>query len=238
MPEPLPDFPHRTLCACCAGPRLGRPPLGRRAVLGGLFATGLATAARAQTTLAPQAALDGLMQGNARYAAGKPSSLDADLAAIRGHTVGKQEPFAAVLSCADSRVPPEIIFDQTIGDLFVTRVAGNVATPEIIASLEYGAEVLGTAAILVLGHAGCGAVKAAMANKPVPGQISALFPPLRQAIAEAAGNLDAAIADNARIQATILRAASPLLAARVAAGKLTVAAGVYDLATGRVTLLT
>ena len=80
---------------------------------------------------------------------------------LRDHTVDKQEPFAAVLSCADSRVPVEIIFDQSIGHIFVTRVAGNVVTPEIVGSLEYGAAVLGTKVILVLGHASCGAVKAA-----------------------------------------------------------------------------
>ena len=99
-----------------------------------------------------------------------------DLDILKQHTVEKQEPFAAVLSCADSRVPVELVFDQTIGHIFVTRVAGNVITPEIIASLEYGAAVLGTKVILVMGHSNCGAVKAAIQGKAVPGQISALFP--------------------------------------------------------------
>ena len=92
-----------------------------------------------------------------------------------------------MLSCADSRVPVEMVFDQTIGHIFVARVAGNMATPEIIASLEFGAVVLGTKVIMVLGHASCGAVKAAIQGKPVPGQISALFPPLQPAVVRVAG---------------------------------------------------
>ena len=90
----------------------------------------------------------------------------------------KQEPFAALLSCADSRVPVELVFDQSIGHLFVVRVAGNVATSrKMIASLEYGAAVLGTKVIMVLGHGSCGAVKATIDGKAVPGQISQLFAP-------------------------------------------------------------
>jgi carbonic anhydrase len=95
---------------------------------------------------------------------------------LRAKTVDKQEPNAAVLSCADSRVPVELIFDQSIGQVFVTRVAGNIATTATIASLEYGVAVLGTKAIIVLGHADCGAVKAAIEAKAEPGQISALYP--------------------------------------------------------------
>ena len=127
---------------------------------------------------------------------------------LRDRTVEKQQPFAALLSCADSRVPIEIIFDQSIGELFVTRVAGNIATPEIIASLEYGAAVLGTKVIMVLGHSGCGAVKAAIAGKEVPGQISALFPPLRPAVDQAGSDLAATTKKNASIQATLLSEAS------------------------------
>jgi Carbonic anhydrase len=93
-----------------------------------------------------------------------------DLAILKQHTIEKQEPFAAVLSCADSRVPVESVFDQSIGHIFVTRIAGNIATPEIIASLEYGAGVLGTKVILVMGHGGCGAVKATIQAKEVPGR--------------------------------------------------------------------
>ena len=110
--------------------------------------------ALAQSNLTPDEALKALLDGNERFASGRLTSFDQDLKILRDHTVDKQEPFAAVLSCADSRVPAEIIFDQTIGHIFVARVAGNVVTPEIIGSLEYGAAVLGTKVILVLGHAG------------------------------------------------------------------------------------
>jgi carbonic anhydrase len=194
--------------------------------------------ARAQTTLAPDAALAQLMDGNGRFAAGRLTSFDADLALLKQNTVANQEPFAAVLSCADSRVPVELVFDQTIGQIFVTRVAGNICTPEIIASLEYGAAVLGTRAIVVLGHSGCGAVKATIAGKPVPGQISALYAPIRPAVERAGPDLDAAIKANAQIQADLLRTASPVISELVAGGKLKVAAGFYDLASGRVSLLT
>ena len=193
--------------------------------------------ALAQTTLAPDAALARLMDGNARFVAGRLTSFDADLAILKQNTAEKQEPFAAVLSCADSRVPVELIFDQSIGHVFVARVAGNFCSPEIIATLEYGAAVLGTAVIVVLGHAGCGAVKATIAAKPVPGQISTLYAPIRPAVARAGSDLDAAIKANAQIQADLLRTASPVIAGLVASSKLKVAAGFYELASGRVLLL-
>ena len=157
------------------------------------------------------------MDGNARFVARRLTSFDDDLAILQQNTVAKQEPFAAILSCADSRVPVELVFDQTIGHVFVTRVAGNICTPEIIASLEYGAAVLGTAAIMVLGHAGCGAVQAAMSGKSVPGQISALYAPIRPAVERAGAELDAAIKANAQIQADLLRTASPVITDLIAA---------------------
>src|SRR5215467_13377027 len=103
--------------------------------------------AHAQSTLTPDAALAELMEGNKRFISGRLTHHEHDLAVLKQHTEEKQEPFAAVLSCADSRVPVELVFDQSIGHIFVTRVAGNVITPEIIGSLEYGAAVLGTKAI-------------------------------------------------------------------------------------------
>src|ERR1700720_1822528 len=121
-----------------------------------------ATAIRAQTALSPEAALQQLIDGNRRFAEGRLTSFAEDLDILKAKTVDKQEPFAAVLSCADSRVPVELIFDQSIGRIFVTRVAGNIATSAVIGSLEYGAAVLGTKAIMVLGHADCGAVHAAI----------------------------------------------------------------------------
>jgi carbonic anhydrase len=198
----------------------------------------LATSRRldAQTKLGPDAALEELLTGNQRFAANQLSSLEHDLIVLKEKNVDKQEPFAAVLSCADSRVPVELVFDQTIGHIFVTRVAGNIATPEIIASLEYGVAVLGVTVLLVLGHSSCGAVKAAMKAESVPGQISTLYPPLRQAVEQSGGNIDKAIGTNAKIQAELLRTSSTVVRDAVKAGKLKVEAGVYDLATGRVTV--
>jgi carbonic anhydrase len=193
--------------------------------------------AAAQTTLSPDAALARLMDGNARFVSGGLTSFEEDLAILKQKTVAKQEPFAAVLSCADSRVPVELVFDQSIGHVFVCRVAGNVCTPEVIASLEYGAVVLGVPVIMVLGHDACGAVKAGIDAKPVPGQISALYAPLRPAIERAGPDLTAAIKANAQIQADLLRAASPAIGALVAGGKMKVVASYYELASGEVTLL-
>jgi len=131
---------------------------------------------RAQTALSPDAALQELMDGNKRFTAQRLAACEHDLAILKQHTIEKQEPFASVLSCADSRVPIELVFDQSMGHIFVTRIAGNIATSEIIASLEYGAGVLGTKVIVVMGHGGCGSVQATIDGKEVPGQISSLYP--------------------------------------------------------------
>jgi len=191
----------------------------------------------AQSALSPDAALQELMDGNRRFSSGKLTSYEHDLEILRQHTVDKQEPFAAVLSCADSRVPVELLFDQTIGHIFVTRVAGNFAAPEIIASLEYGAAVLGTKVIMVLGHSGCGAVKSTIQAKEVPGQISALFSYIQPAVDQAGPNLEAATKANAKIQAALLRKASTVISGMVKENKLKVVAAYYDLATGVVSLV-
>jgi carbonic anhydrase len=193
--------------------------------------------ASAQTTLSPEAALQQLIDGNRRFAEGRMTSFTEDLEVLKAKTAEKQEPFAAVLSCADSRVPVELIFDQSIGHIFVARVAGNIATSAIIASLEYGAAVLGTKAIMVLGHANCGAVKASIEAKAVPGQISALYPYIRPAVDQAGSDLDGAIKANARIQASLLRQSSPVLAVQIKQNLLKIVAGFYDLTSGTVTLL-
>jgi carbonic anhydrase len=193
--------------------------------------------ARAQTTLTPEAALKALMDGNQRYVEDRMTAPQHDLEIIHAKTAEKQEPFAAVLSCADSRVPVELVFDQTIGHLFVCRVAGNIASTDIIASLEYGAAVLGTRVILVLGHQSCGAVKATIDAKAVPGQISALYASIRPAVDQAGPDLDAAIKANAQRHAALLRTASPVIAGLVKDGGIKVVAGYYDLRSGKVTLL-
>jgi carbonic anhydrase len=233
----------RVNCACCGGDfhhqsrrhflRAGMGGLAAGAAIG----MGFPQRAFAQTTLSPDAALQALLDGNKRFVDHKLTSFDEDLALLKSNTYAKQEPFAAVLSCADSRVPVEIVFDQSIGQLFVTRVAGNIASPDIIASLEFGAAVLGTRAILVMGHSNCGAVKAAMGGQAVPGQISMLYAPLQRAVEEGNGNLEAAIKANAQIQANLLATASPVLAGLIKDGKLKIAAGYYALDSGAVTIL-
>lgn len=204
-------------------------------------ATGLEFASprpvQAQSNMTPDAALKELMDGNTRFRTGRGTAHEQDIAILKQNTLDKQEPYAAVLACADSRVPVEMIFDQSIGHVFVTRVAGNVLTPEIIASLEYGAVVLGTEVILVLAHANCGAVKATIQGKEVPGQISALFPHIQPAVDQAGPNLDAATKANAKIQAALLRESSTVIAGLLKEKKIKVLAGYYDLATGTVTLL-
>lgn len=237
------DRVSRMGCRCC---NRGIHQPSRRSLLrigiGGLMASAAMGIMRpkrafAQTTLSPEAALQALLDGNARFAKHQLTSLNEDLEILKQNTVEKQEPFAAVLSCANSRVPVELVFDQSIGQLFVTRVAGNIASSDIIASLEYGVAVLGTKAILVLGHGNCGAVKAAIAGNAVPGQISTLYAPIQPAVEEAGGNLEATIKANAKIQANLLATASPVLAGQIKAGNLKIAAGYYALETGTVTFL-
>ena len=228
-------------CAACAA---GEGSLQRRTFLALGAAASLTAAqaltpgvARAAGPLSPDAAVARLMAGNARYVAGDMTSFKLDLAALRAQTVDKQAPFAAVLSCADSRVPVEIVFDESIGSIFVTRVAGNIADTETIASLEYGAEVLKVPAIMVLAHQNCGAVKAAIAGDGVPGQISALFAPLQPAVARGGHDLAATAKLNAKIQADLLATASTVLAERIAKGELKIVAGYYTLGNGAVTLV-
>jgi carbonic anhydrase len=193
--------------------------------------------ALAQSPLSPDAALARLVDGNRRFVEKRLTSFDEDLVMLRQEATEKHEPFAAILSCADARVPAELIFDQSIGHIFVTRVAGNIASAEIIASLEYGVAVLGAALIVVIGHSACGAVKATIAGKAVPGQISTLYRYIRPAVDQAAGDLDGAIKANAQIQAKLLRDSSPVIAEHIAQGSLRVVASYYQLSSGKVTVL-
>ena len=242
---------HRTNGCHCCEPAVslaaaGRGPwASRRGALEALLgAAALGTIPRAGLAAAPigpqidpAAALRRLMDGNERFVNGKLQSFDEDLAELRRGVVGQQAPFAAVLSCADSRVPVELVFDQSIGRVFVTRVAGNVATTEVIASLEYGAAALGVSTIMVLAHEGCGAVKAAREDTAAPGQITALFAPLRAAVLRGGADVNEIAKSNAVIQADILRNASPLIKGMVDKGALSVVAAYYSLSRGRVSLL-
>lgn len=220
---------------------------GSAAAIAGVVAAGIAAESAqsflsplsvlAQTKLTPDGALKELMDGNRRFVSGHTTAHEHDLTILKRHLEEKQEPYAAVLSCADSRVPVEIVFDQTIGHLFVTRVAGNLITPEIIGSLEYGVAVLGTKVILVLGHSNCGAVKAAVAGKSVPGQISSLYPHLQPAVDQAGHDSKAVTKANAQIQAKLLSQSSTVVAEKIKEGQLKVVAGYYDIGSGVVTLL-
>ncbi len=195
------------------------------------------TSALAQTQMTPDAALQTMMDGNKRFTQGQMTSFNDDLKLLKEHTAEGQAPFAAVLSCADSRVPVELVFDQTIGHLFVCRVAGNIATADLIASLEYGVAVLGAKAIMVLGHGSCGAVDATIKAKAVPGQISVLYRSIRPAVEQAGPNLEAATKANAKIQAGLLASASPVIAEAIKNNQLKVVSAYYELATGAVSLL-
>lgn len=186
--------------------------------------------------LTPAQALQRLLDGNRRFTAGRARGPHRSLARVHA-LAGDQKPFAAILSCADSRVPVELLFDQGFGDLFVVRNAGNVTAPQEFASLEYGVAVLGVKLVLVLGHSDCGAVKAAMAGKAVPGQISVLYQHIRPAVDAGGGDLGKTIADNVRIQARTLAEASPVIAEAATQERLQVAGGVYDLASGVVKMI-
>jgi carbonic anhydrase len=214
-----------------------RSGIAMMALSGGGAALALSTPAQAQNIMSPDEALKALMDGNNRFTQQQMASLNEDLKLLKEKTAESQAPFAALLSCADSRVPVEFVFDQSIGKLFVCRVAGNIATADLIASLEYGAAVLGVKAIMVLGHANCGAVKATIEAKAVPGQISTLYRSIRPAIEQAGPNLEAATKANAKIQAGLLRTSSPVLAELTGKGQLKIVAAYYDVANGVVTML-
>jgi carbonic anhydrase len=203
----------------------------------GIRALGQAQRAVIQRPETPERALSLLVEGNQRYVAQKMISFQEDLDILKADTEEHQEPFAAVLSCADSRVPVELVFDQSIGHIFVVRVAGNVATPDTIASLEYGAAVLGVKAIVTLGHTNCGAVKATIAGKAVPGQISTLYQYIHPALAGAKGDLTTASRQNASLQASVLSETSPVLGDLVKQKKLAIRAALYDIGSGKVTMI-
>jgi carbonic anhydrase len=182
----------------------------------------------------PDEALARLYAGNRRFVDGKVTAPNRNLERLRA-VAPKQTPFAAFLGCADSRVPIEIVFDQGFGDVFVTRIAGNVADPAIIGSLEFGTAVLGAKVLYVLGHTACGAVAATVTGNPVPGQISTLYQHIRPAAKAARGDVERAIVANVRNQMETLAEASPVIGKLVRDGALKVAGGVYDLNSGKVT---
>ena len=185
------------------------------------------------TDASPADVLAYLYAGNERFAKGEPLAKHRNIERVRA-VAKEQKPFAAFLGCADSRVPIEIVFDQGFGDLFVTRIAGNIASSENVGSLEFGTLVLGAKVLFVLGHSNCGAVTATIKADEVPGQISGLFQHIRPAAKEAKGDLAKAVEVNVRNQATTLAESSPVIAKLVREKKLVIAGGVYDLSTGKV----
>jgi carbonic anhydrase len=185
----------------------------------------------------PDLAVNALYQGNKRFSLQKTQQPNRGSFRLREVAKG-QKPFAAILGCADSRVPTEIIFDQGLGDLFVVRVAGNIATAEEIGSLEFGTLVLGAKVIMVLGHGRCGAVDAAIQGNLVPGKIGSILDKIKPAVNATAGQtgdrlMKTTIA-NVKNQMAELQS-SPVIADLVKAGKLKIVGGVYDLDTGVVT---
>jgi carbonic anhydrase len=185
-------------------------------------------------------ALARLVDGNQRYVQHKEQHPDASLARRKEMEAG-QHPFAVILSCADSRVPPELVFDQGLGDLFVIRVAGNVVDDAVLGSIEYAVEHLGTRLIVVLGHEKCGAVSAAVEGGDAPGHLGALVRAIQPSVAatrnEPGDRVHNCVVANARRVAGQIRASEPLLKEAVQKNGLKVVAADYALDTGKVTLL-
>jgi carbonic anhydrase len=189
--------------------------------------------------ITPDEALKKLVEGNDRFVNQKRTSRNQGQERLTEVAQG-QEPFAAILGCADSRVPGEIVFDQGLGDLFVCRVAGNIATPEEIGSLEFGTLVLGAKIIVVMGHERCGAVKAAIKGGELPGSIGSLIKSIDIGSvtlkSEVPGDVDKAAQANVNHQVETLKK-SPILSDLIAKDKLKIVGAYYDLDTGKVAIL-
>lgn len=185
-------------------------------------------------------ALEKLIAGNQRYVSGHLAHHHQSGSRMRAIAHG-QHPFAIILGCADSRVPPEIIFDQGLGDLFVIRVAGNILDDAILGSIEYAVEELGTTLVLVLGHERCGAVAATVKHAAVSGHISTLLnaiqPAVNQAKAELGDLLDNAVRANIKLVVEQLKSSMPV-AELVERGRLQIAGAQYNLEHGEVEIIT
>ncbi|MBE9167344.1 carbonic anhydrase [Pleurocapsales cyanobacterium LEGE 06147] len=191
--------------------------------------------------LSPDLALQKLMEGNRRFVTHLPRHPKQSEARL--HEVAQaQHPFATILSCADSRVPAEIVFDRGIGDIFDVRVAGNIVTPEVMGSIEYAVVLLETPVLMVLGHERCGAVTAAVKEESLPNSqvdtfVKAIKPALDKVKDRSGDAVDNAVIANVEYQIEKLEQ-SPLLTERMQSGKLKIVGGRYDLDTGEVKLLT
>ena len=244
------------MCERCMDAANNHAGLARRSVLklAATAAAGLALAPHAlaknaktppkpENVLSPNAALERLMKGNARYVEGV--SRRHDFRHEREPLATGQNPFAGVLSCADSRISPEFCFDTARGDVFVCRVAGNFASDDIIASFEYAVQVLDTPLIIVLGHDACGAVDATVKSlkdgTTLPGHLPALVAAISPAVKAVQGEggdiLANAIRRNVAMNVEKLKSATPILSQFVGDKKVRIVGGIYKLATGHVELL-
>jgi carbonic anhydrase len=238
------------MCDNCRRSGIGRRDFLRLVAAGtaalGLGAPNLAVAAEgAPTALSPDEALAALKSGNARYV-GNPQLCAVNLASSRSAVAGHQAPWATIISCADSRVPPELIFGgQGVGELFVARNAGNLVDATTLGTVEYGAGVVGTPVILVLAHTSCGAVAAACdvvtRNATFPGSIGPMIDPILPAALavrnEPGDFVTNAAKESARRTAARLTSASAIISGLAGSGKLKIAAGIYDLESGVVSYL-
>lgn len=208
---------------------------------------GLAFASAGTAGVGADEALQKLLDGNKRFVEAKMNSTSMCDATARGKLAKSQHPFAIILSCSDSRVPPELIFDQALGEIFVIRVAGNVADPVVLGSIEYAAEHLGSHLIMVLGHERCGAVTATVNAKGKPegnlgSIVKAIEPAAKEAKKIAKGKpaeevVECAVDVNAKLVAASLTKRSKVLAEELKSGKIKVVAAKYDLDDGTVSLL-
>src|SRR6266705_1103487 len=243
-----------SVCEICRNENLANQAhLSRRGLLRffGAATTGLAlvgtagakeakTPPKPQNVVSPDASLELLMKGNARYVEGVTRRHD--FKHEREALVGGQNPYAGILSCADSRIAPEYAFDSGRGDLFVCRVAGNFANDDTIASLEYAVAMLGTPLIMVLGHDACGAVDATIKslkdNVALPGHLPSLvacIAPAVNAASKRSGDLlDAAIRQNVVDNVAKFKSATPILNAAVEQRKLSVVGAIYRLKDGKI----
>ncbi len=185
-------------------------------------------------------ALQKLREGNERFAASKPSHPNQS-ARRRSEVLAGQKPFAVIVGCSDSRIPPEILFDQGIGDLFVIRVAGNIVDDVALGSIEYAVDHLGTPLVVILGHGKCGAVTAAAQGGEAHGHIGSIVTAIAPAVAQAKGLpgdlVDNAIRANIDLVAGQIRAAAPIITEALKAGKVRVVGAYYHIDSGKVDIL-
>ncbi len=231
---------RRNFCGCALGAAI---TLAARAAHAGPAECAVLTPAL-QQAINPDAAIARLMAGNERFISGK--SVHCDLMAQVHATAQRQAPFAAIVGCIDSRVPPELVFDQKIGDIFCARVAGNFINTDIIGSLEFATKLAGAQTVMVLGHSECGAVKGAIDGVKL-GKLTSLLANIQPAVAatSTAGERNAknrefvqAVAENnTRMAAAMLASGSDVLRQLVQAGQLRIVAAMHDVASGRVHLL-